>query len=463
MRTIFVVLPHQLYEINRYLQDVDIVYLIEDPYYFKPTFHKQKLCLHRVTMQYYKDYLTKVHSIKIKYISHHECSYTFFKSMEDTKIYMFHPIDKKSVTHWKFKHTTFYDPPNFITTMSDLKEYKQQIGERTRYTQSHFYIWQRKRLQILVDEHEQPLMGKWSFDAENRNKFNVSYQEPVLYTFSNKYTKEAIQYIRTYFPNAFGELTEFYYPITHKECKVHVKRFIQQKLNNFGDTQDAISKHIVVGHHSLLSSSLNIGLITPTYVIQKVLQAFNKVSDPKKCVASVEGFIRQLIGWREYMRFIYLFHHKDIIDTSYMEMRSTMPKSWYTGNTNLYILNHYINKTKKYAYLHHIERLMIMNNIAMLYDIQYKYIYKWFMTCFIDSYDWVMVPNVLMNYNSLGPVTFMTRVYIGSDNYIKKMSDFRYQDDFKYIHSLYWSFLKRHKKILAKDYGVAPQLKRLTL
>lgn len=463
MHSIFIVLPHQLYEKNRHLRDVDTIYLVEDPYYFNSTFHKQKLCLHRATMQYYKEYLTSLYPKKIKYISYNNCSYTFFSTLKDTKIYMFHPIDKKSVTHWKYKHTTFYDPPNFTTTISDLKEYQLQNGQKKRYTQSHFYIWQRKRLNILIDKDNQPLMGKWSFDIENRKKFSSSYQEPILYVFKNKYIEEAIKYVQTHFPNSFGELNEFYYPITHKECKIHVKRFIQKKLETFGVTQDAISKDVVIGHHSILSSSLNIGLITPTYIVQKVLQAFNKLSDPRKYIASVEGFVRQIIGWREYMRFIYLFYHKEIIDTSYMEMRSTMPRSWYTGNTNLYILNHYIDKVKKYAYLHHIERLMIMNNIAMLHDIQYKYIYKWFMVCFIDSYDWVMVPNVLMNYNSLGPVTFMTRVYIGSDNYIKKMSDFRNQDDYKYIHSLYWSFLKRHKNILSRDYGIAPQIKRLTL
>lgn len=463
MRSIFIILPHQLYEKNAYLQHMDKIYIVEDPYYWNPTYHKQKLCMHRASMQYYYAYVSKYHPKKVEYITYDSCSYDFFRSMKNTKIHMFHPIDRKSEANWKTECTLFYDPPNFITTMSQLEEYKTQYGNRKRYTHTHFYQWQRRRLGILLDAVGNPLFERWSFDIDNRKKFSRSYQEPNVFLFRNAYIDEAKSYIHKHFPHAFGELKDVYYPVTHVECKRHIKRFIQTKLTTFGETQDAISKNVVYGQHSILSSSLNIGLITPTYVLQQVIIAFQKSKEKKKIIASVEGFIRQIIGWREYMRFVYLFQYREILDLSYMPFSHTMPRSWYTGTTELEILNYCIQKVRKYAYLHHIERLMIMNNIAVLYEIQYKYVYKWFMRCFIDSYDWVMVPNVVMNYNAVSSSPFMTRVYLGSDHYLKKMSDFKNKDDFKRIHELYWRFLKKYKKVLAKDYGVASQLKRITI
>jgi deoxyribodipyrimidine photolyase-related protein len=128
------------------------------------------------------------------------------------------------------------------------------------------------------------------------------------------------------------------------------------------------------------------------------------------------------------------------------------------------LLNTLINKLEKYAYLHHIERLMIANNLMYLYNIKFKDIYKWFMTCFIDSYDWVMIPNLVMNINSLSDsnnIKFMTKVYISSDNYIRKMSDFNNKEDFQIINKLYWDFIKENKKILKKDYGLSSQVSRI--
>jgi len=161
------------------------------------------------------------------------------------------------------------------------------------------------------------------------------------------------------------------------------------------------------------------------------------------------------------MRFMYVYYTNNIIKYNPIKNNKSIPKSWYIGNTPLEILNHYIDKVKNYAYLHHIERLMVINNLFILYEIKFKDMYNWFMICFIDSYDWVMIPNLYMNLNALNNnITYMSRVYLASDNYIRKMSDFKNKEDFKIINELYWKFIKKNKKILKNDYYIRSQVNR---
>ena len=169
------------------------------------------------------------------------------------------------------------------------------------------------------------------------------------------------------------------------------------------------------------------------------------------------------------MHFIYFLNgEKTLRNFNKLDLTTKLPISWYKINgTELEIINMMISKVYNYAYLHHIERLMVINNIMILYNFKLKDILNWFMTCFIDSYDWVMIPNVMMNINSIesnntgNSIKYMTRVYLGSDNYIKKMSDFNNKQDFKILNNLYWKFLKKNKTILKSDYGLSAQISKL--
>jgi deoxyribodipyrimidine photolyase-related protein len=252
-----------------------------------------------------------------------------------------------------------------------------------------------------------------------------------------------------------------YYPNNHKEAEKHLNIFIKGKLFDFGKYQDSISKDVVYGNHANISALINIGLLTPLYVIDTIIAYFNKYKDKKKIINSVEAIIRQILGWREYMRFIYVYYRNDIIKYDPINNNRSIPKNWYTGNTSLEILNHYIEKVQNYAYLHHIERLMIINNLFVLCEIRFIDIYNWFMICFIDSYDWVMVPNIYMNLSSLNKdIKYMTKIYVASDNYIKKMSDFRNKQDFEIINKLYWNFVKKNKNILKHEYSIKSQVNK---
>ena len=456
---IFIILPTQLFEYNDYLDKMDKIYIIEDEFYFtSKKFHKQKLILHRASMKYYYDKLRIKYNSKVIYIEFDKIDNNYFKN---DIIHIYDPVDKPIIEKYKklSQKILIYDTPLFLETREDLEEYRNKNTNKKNYYHDNFYKWQRKRLNILLEKREQPIGGKWSFDKENRNPYDKNYKEDKIITYSNKYIEEAKNYIKNNFNNNFGIVEYIYYPITHEDARIHLKNFIKKRLETFGKYQDGISKNVIFGSHSILSPLLNIGLITPNIVIDEVLYYYNTNN---KSLISVEAFIRQLIGWRSYIRFIYIYHGSEMKTMNRLNHKKKLPKSWYNEGTKIRIVDDMITKVKKYGYLHHIERLMIMGNIGLLLKIDPKELYEWFMICFIDSYEWVMIPNVYgMSQYSLINISMMTRPYISSSNYIKKMSDYKKEDWYDKWDALYWNFINDNKEILKKIYAIAMQVKLL--
>jgi deoxyribodipyrimidine photolyase-related protein len=456
---IFIILPTQLFEYNEYLDKMDNIYIIEDEFYFtSKKFHKQKLILHRASMRYYYDKLRLKYNSKVKYIEFDKIDNNHFKN---SIIHIYDPIDKPIIEKYKklSQKILIYDTPLFLETREDLEEYRNKNTNKKNYYHDNFYKWQRKRLNILIENREQPIGGKWSFDKENRNPYDKNYNEDKIITYSNKYIEEAKNYIKNNFNNNFGLVEYIYYPITHEDARIHLKNFIKKRLETFGKYQDGISNKVIFGSHSILSPLLNIGLITPDIVIKEVLYYYNTNN---KSLVSVEAFIRQLIGWRSYIRFIYIYHGSEMKTMNRLNHKKKLPKSWYNEGTKIRIVDDMITKVKKYGYLHHIERLMIMGNIGLLLKIDPKELYEWFMICFIDSYEWVMIPNVYgMSQYSLINISMMTRPYISSSNYIKKMSNYKKEDWYDKWDALYWNFINDNREILKKIYAIAMQVKLL--
>lgn len=458
----FIILNTQLFKNYKLLKDFDNIYLIEDPYYINKNYHKQKLVIYISSLRYYYDYLTKkLKNIKIEYIPFNDYSKVEKILKQSSEIHMYDPIDKPLIKKYSSKKTIFYDSPLFLETNVDLLEYKNNFTKGNNYNHANFYKWQRTRLNILMNG-DKPIGGKWSYDTENRNKFSKDYKEGKIKTYNNKYIKNAKEYIEKYFNKNFGLVDDIYYPVTHSDAEKHFQIFIDNKLNNFGSVEDAISSTVVYGEHSNISVLLNTGLLNLEYVINKVLIYYSKSKDKKKILPSVEGFIRQITGWRSYMRFVYHFHRDELLKSNYFGFTNKLPNSWYTGNTGLNVLDNLINKVEKYSYMHHIERLMIIGNLSILLEIHPKYVYKWFMNCFIDSNsEWVMYGNV---YGMLGHcqpnVKIMNRFYICSENYIKKMSNYK-NEDLVGINDLYRNFLKKYKNKLKSDYMLGSQLSRI--
>jgi deoxyribodipyrimidine photolyase-related protein len=313
---------------------------------------------------------------------------------------------------------------------------------------AHFYIAQRKRLKILVDG-EKPIGGKWSFDPENRKKMPKGLDIPAWPSpESNPFIEEAKRYVEKHFPRNPGNVENFFYPVTHEESERWLKGFLREKLHFFGDYQDAIVKEEPFLFHSVLTPMLNIGLLTPDQIIKETLTYSEEHPIP---LNALEGFIRQIIGWREFMRAVYVLRGEEERTTNFFQHKRKLPKSFYNGQTGLPPVDTVIHRLLQHAYAHHIERLMVLGNIMLLCEIDPDEVYRWFMELFIDAYDWVMVPNVygMSQHADGGLIT--TKPYISSSNYLRKMSDFSEGEWCKIWDGLYWRFIHKHKDFFKKN------------
>lgn len=468
-----IILPNQLFKNSKLLNNCDIIYLIEDNTFFtKYPFHKQKLILHRASMKFYYDYLKK--NKKVIYLDFNKYNYNLI--FQKNNIHIYDPIDHDLETLFKnlaIKNKIqlkIYENHLFLESNEELDKYYNSLTNHKNYIQDKFYRWQRERLNILMNG-KKPLFNLWSFDKDNRKPFDKSYKEPKQPKINNnKYVLEAIKYINLNFKNNFGSTESFIYPVTYSEAKKLFKNFIKYKIFNFGIFQDAVDSNVIFGSHSLLSSSLNIGLISVKHLIEKILAFFNKLNEnkQKEYISSVEGFIRQIIGWRSYVRFIYKYHGKIMFKDNNLNNLNKLNNDWFIGRTEIYPIDNIIKKIHKYAYAHHIERLMYLGNFALLNLINPIEIYNWFMICFIDSYEWVMIPNVMgMSLYSSKNIKMMTKPYFSSSNYIKLLSNYKLNSYNKIKlknkeyywnevwDSLYYNFINKNESLLASIYSTS--------
>ena len=265
---------------------------------------------------------------------------------------------------------------------------------------------------------------------------------------------ESEGYVDKYFKNNYGSLGLFIYPTTIEESEKWFNNFLQERFNNFGDYEDAIVKDNLTLNHSILSPLMNVGFITPNKVISDSLQYSHKNDIP---INSSEGFIRQILGWREFIRGVYCVKGTYERTNNYWGFKRKIPPSFYTGNTGIEPIDDSIKKVLKTGYLHHIERLMVLGNFMMLCEFDPDEVYKWFMELFIDSYDWVMVPNVYGMSQFADGGLMSTKPYISSSNYIYKMSDYKKNEWDKTWDGLFWKFMDKHRDFFIKN----PRLRML--
>lgn len=448
-----ILLPTQLYLIHL-LPDIKTVYLLEEPRYFTDfKFHKLKIMYHRATMQKYKQYLI-TNNIKCIYKEFHEINNSLYKQLNKTYAYYINPIDHK--LHNKYKkllsNAIQLDSPNFLLSPKDIIENKNIFYKNNKYSHNEFYKFQRKRLNILLEE-DKPIGGKWSYDSENRKTLNIKITIPKVPKITkDKYYKEALEYVIKYFPNNYGYTDNWSFPIDTKSSLKWLKHFLQHKLNNFGPYEDAVKTDEPFLFHSVLSPMMNIGLLTDTIVIKETIKYYNKHNIN---IASIEGFIRQIIGWRNYMYSIYILEPKMHLLNTLQHTRKITDIYW--SKIDIYPIDILIDKINKYAYIHHIERLMFLSNWFLLNRYDPKDVYRIFMEWTIDAYDWVMVPNVygMGQYADNGMT--MTRIYFSSSNYICKMSNIK-KDNWSIIwDALYYSFINDNYDLLKNNYATSRQ------
>jgi len=350
---------------------------------------------------------------------------------------------------------------NFLVKTNEIVTIKQIIYKNNKYSHEEFYKYQRRKLEILIDSNNKPIGNKWSYDTENRLPLPRGHVVPKMNIkkLNNKYVIQAIKYTNTNFSDNYGSLDNFIYPIDNKGSKKWLNKFLKERLYNFGTYEDAVNDSEPFIYHSVLSPMMNIGIITDIEIVNISYKYYLK-NKKKITIQSFEGFIRQVIGWRNYVYVIYLLEGEKMYQSNYLKHNNKINyhKFW-TGQTGILPIDSIINKIIKYSYAHHIERLMYLGNFMLLCMIHPQDIYKLFMEWTIDAYDVFMVPNVF-GMSQYASDIMMTRPYFSSSNYIIKMSNYKKDNNWNIIwDALYYNFISKHHNILRKIYATAMQVK----
>ena len=457
---VFLIFPTQLFYDLKHLNkdNNELILLIEEPRYFTDFgFHKLKLAYHRASMKKYYDMLIKK-DYNVKYIDFNKVTNDFYTKLKNVKY--IDPNDFKLEKKLKkIKDSIKLENINFLIKSTELDNIKKLIYKNNKYSHANFYKYQRIKLNILIDEHNNPVQNKWSFDTENRLPLPKDHKPIKLINKVkiNEYIKEAIKYTNKHFSKNYGSLDNFIYPIDNKGAKLWLNKFLKERLKLFGKYQDAVSKDDHFINHSVLSPMMNIGILTDYEV---VTISYNYYLKHKKqiTIESFEGFIRQVIGWRNYVFTIYKLEGDEMIKSNLLNHQNKINDKFWLGTTGIEPIDNIIKNIVEYSYAHHIERLMYLGNFLLLCLIHPTQVYNIFMEWTIDAYDWVMVPNVYgMSQYAIGN-KMMTRPYFSSSNYIHKMSNYKKGEWSTIWDALYYNFINKHQTLFKKNYAIAQQV-----
>lgn len=461
--------PHQLFEKHPALSARRMHFLIEDPLFFTQyAFHKQKLFFHRASMLTYQQWLEKK-GYQTKYIGHNEITHSgdisnILHEQGYKKIILSDPCDDwlisrlENACRKKDLKLEILGSPNFICGQRDLEAFVEDTKAHG-FLMGRFYIQQRRKLGILLDKNK-PLGGQWSFDSQNRKRIPRDQRPPAPFATENSTLKNQVAAsIERDFPNNPGKINSSLYAISFQEAQHALELFIRERLQNYGIYQDAIDQTDSFLFHSVLSPYLNAGLLEPLQIVQRVLHAFE---DQQLPLNSIEGFIRQIIGWREYVRLVYLSIGRKQRSMNFFQFKRPIPKCLWSATTGIEILDRTIAGTLQSSYANHIERLMVLSNFMLLCEFDPDQVYEWFMSLYIDAYDWVMVPNVYgMGVFADGGL-IVTKPYISSSNYLRKMSWYEPGSWCEIWDALYWSFLHTHGSRFEQNPRMKLMLKQLS-
>ena len=347
----------------------------------------------------------------------------------------------------------------FISTDLDFIDWSSD--KKTRI-QEYYYRWLRKKYNIFMNDDNTPVGDKWNFDKDNRkgiSQLKVAIPDRKKLK-PNQITFEAMIDVEECFPKSPGNLENFNWATTHTEAEKLLDDFLDRYFENYGSFQDAINKDNVFMFHSLLSPYLNSGLLDPMLCIDKAQKKYHD-SNGKIPVNSVEGFVRQILGWREFIKGVYWENMPQYKNLNYWSHKKKLKNSWYEGTTGIPPVDNAINESSEFAYTHHINRLMIISNVMNLSGIHPNEMYRWFMEMYIDSYDWVMVPNVYGMGSYADGGIFSTKPYICGSSYMLRMSNFKKGDWCDVVDGLYWRFVDKNIKFFASNPRLAIMTKSL--
>jgi deoxyribodipyrimidine photolyase-related protein len=350
--------------------------------------------------------------------------------------------------------TQMYDSEHFITPRNAVAEFFK--GRKT-YRMESFYRHLRRQKNILMDK-DQPLTGQWNYDQDNRKSLptDETIPDPLLFDNDARKIAETLNRLKVQTIGA-SRPRHLIWPISQQQSLALLDHFLTSRLQKFGTYQDALTHRDDFLFHSRLSFALNTKQLTLETVIKKSIEYWQRHQDTIH-ISQIEGFVRQLLGWREYMRGLYWCHMPDYEQMNTLEHRAPLPEFYWTGNTRMACMAHAIRQSLDQAYAHHIQRLMVTGNFALLAGVHPDETDAWYLGIYIDAFQWVEITNTrgMSQYADGGMVG--SKPYVSSANYINRMSDYcnhcYYQADKKYgerscpFNSLYWDFFYRHRERL---------------
>jgi deoxyribodipyrimidine photolyase-related protein len=342
-------------------------------------------------------------------------------------------------------------------------EFDTWAGSRKQLRMEHFYREMRRKTELLMEGAE-PVGGRWNFDAENRRPAPVDARFPRPPRFApDAITREVLALVGERFGDHIGNLEPFWFAVTREQAEAALTHFIEAALPRFGETQDAMLAAESFLNHSVLSPYLNVGLLDPLAVCRRAASAYHTGHAP---IAAVEGFIRQIIGWREYMRGIYWREMPAYATRNFFAAQRKLPAFYWTADTDMACLRAAITQTIEHAYAHHIQRLMVTGNFALLAGVDPRAVHEWYLAVYADAYEWVELPNTLGMSQFADGGLLASKPYAASGAYIHRMSDYcrgcRYKVAQKTgtgacpFNALYWDFLARHEEKLGRNPRLAP-------
>jgi deoxyribodipyrimidine photolyase-related protein len=427
--------------------------------YQRYPYHKKRILLHKSAVKHFYEEIANHYKVIHEYIENEE---DFFLKYNQKETDMFYPNDiKDQYIVSRLSHISWSADPLFLASQANItlkKPFKMDV----------FYKDMRQAFDILLDSNKKPLGGKYSHDALNRKVFKKGLSfHPLMGFEMDQMTLHLAEEIDQTFKNHPGETQGFSYAVSRKQALKLLEDVMQNRLHTFGDYQDVmISKDPTVSH-LMLSHVLNLGILSPKEVLDSALKVYN---EGMASLESTEGFIRQVLGWREYIRLVYI-HTQDYHEKNYLNHQNALPEFFWTAKTNLNCLHEVISETIENGYNHHIQRLMVLSNYANLIGVNPKALNMWFNTMYVDSFDWVVTPNVIgMGLYADGGL-MSSKPYISSAAYIHKMSNYcgscMYDPNIKTgdkacpFNLLYWDFIDRHQDVLKENHRMSMMTHKL--
>jgi deoxyribodipyrimidine photolyase-related protein len=338
------------------------------------------------------------------------------------------------------------------------QEFEAWADGRKQLRMEYFYRAMRRKTGLLL-ENDQPAGGKWNFDSDNRQAADGGLEIPQIPKFKpDSITRDVLRLVDENFPDHFGQIEPFWFAVTAKDAHAALDHFITERLPRFGDYQDAMLTGERFLYHSVLSPYINVGLLDVLYVCERAAEAYSSGDAP---LNAVEGFIRQLIGWREYIRGIYWLKMPEYAALNFLGGDRKLPDFYWTGDTDMHCMAQTISQTREEAYAHHIQRLMVTGNFAMLTGVNPTDVHEWYLAVYADAYEWVELPNVIGMSQFADEGLLGSKPYAASGNYINKMSNYcascrfdvkeKTGDNACPFNALYWDFLARNEEKLGSN------------